>query len=325
MAEIDKWQSMLTIVNQYPELLPLNKSKTLKQQFKKIVLLRTLAENLLVFFLQYIGLKLTTFSLDPSPLWLATGTACAYLFLRGYRVLPGIWLGNFAGFYLEKIGFNLAFECATLLTVQGLLLLWLSFRYFSPTLIFYRLAALIKFIVITALLTAVISALLLGLCYSSLSNHAATIELYLKWWLANLNAILIFSCALLTWDAFFPDINKLNLFKPRMIAFGLQIALTVALIFSHTPIITLSLGFGIMLTTIWISLVFGWCGAVTASFISTMLICFAGFLNAPLFLTYTSPMSLIILQLAICITAIIGLIVALYNTKKVSILKDTLV
>ena len=103
MAEIDKWQSMLTIVNQNLELQPFKTSKTPVLQFKKMVMQRSLAENLLVFFLQYIGLKLTTFSLDPSPLWLATGTACAYLFLRGYRVLPGIWLGNFAGFYRTAV------------------------------------------------------------------------------------------------------------------------------------------------------------------------------------------------------------------------------
>lgn len=322
MAEIDKWQSMLTIVNQYPELLPPNTNPTPAQQFKKMVRQRIITENLLVFFLQYIGLKLTTFSLDPSPLWLATGTASTYLFLRGYRVLPGIWLGNFAGFYLERIGFNLAFECATLFTLQGLLLLRLSYRYFSPTLVFYRLKEFMKFIAITTLLTAIISALLFSLCYSSLYNHEAPVERYLQWWLANFNAILIFSCALLTWDAFFPAIDKLNRFNPRLLSFGLLITLTLALVLSDTPMMTISLGLGLMLTIFWISRYFGWCGSVTATLTSTMLLCFAGFLHTPLFSIHCTPSILLVLQLTLCITTILGLMIALLINKPSFIMDD---
>lgn len=312
ITKSDKWQSMLTIVNQYSQLLPSNTRTNQAQQFKKLVRKRLLAENILVFLLQYIGLKLSTLTLHPSPLWLATGTACAYLFLRGYSVLPGVWLGSFLGFYLEKIGFLLALDCATVLTLQGFLLLWFSYRYLSPTLIFNHLPMFIKFIVYTALLTALASFMLIFICYSSLLSHKDTLfQHWLQWWLANFNAILIFSCALLTWDAYFADFYAVKQWKSIAMLFGLLLFFIIGLIFSHTPASTTFMALSILLITVFISAKFGWCGAITAAFLSGILLCFAGFFDAVLFSTYSTAVTLLLLQLFLCLNTIIALSVAI--------------
>jgi hypothetical protein len=51
---LDKWQHMLTIVSQHSTATP-----DLARQFQKIFIYRLLAENILVFLLQYSGLMLS--------------------------------------------------------------------------------------------------------------------------------------------------------------------------------------------------------------------------------------------------------------------------
>src|SRR2546421_12693846 len=115
---INKWQQMLLLVNQNAELLETD----LKGQYKKLFLKRWFASNLLVFLLQYIGFTLNLPTLTISPMWFFTGTACAFIFLQGYRILPGLWLGNFIAYYLAKASFLLALGSASVITLQALIL-----------------------------------------------------------------------------------------------------------------------------------------------------------------------------------------------------------
>ena len=317
-TESEKWQHMLNFVNQHTQRFPSNIDRTNPaKKFRRLVMLRFLADNLLVFMLQYVGLNLSQLIVHPSPLWLATGTTCAYLFLKGYGVLPGIWLGCFLGFYLQKIGFVLALDYATGLTLQGVMLLWFSHRYLSPTLIFYRLSAFIKFLVYAFLLTGMVSFIFICIgYYSSLSHADMSLYRWLQWWLANFNAILVFSCALITWDAYFPDFYAVKLLKSTFFLFGLLLFFIMSLIFSHTPTLTTCLALLIMLLTAMISAYLGWCGAVTAVFLCGMVVCFAGFLDAPVFYTYSVAVSLLLLQGVVCVNAMIGLSIASSRSNK---------
>ena len=301
---------MQNIVNQCTDILP-SKTYLTPHQFNKLRTRRLLADNLMVFLMQYIGLKLSTLAITPSPLWLATGSTCAYLFLRGTSVLPGIWFGSFFGFYFEKVGIELTFECATLLTLQPLLLLQFSYRYLSPTLIFTHQRMFVKYILFTALLTAMISLIFVEICYPVLSHNESIFQYWINWWCANLNAITIFSCAMITWDAYASSAQDIKQWRTICILFATLSLLIVALAFSHTLISTTCLALSILLMTILISVRFGWCGAIAAAFVSGILLSFAGLLNAAVFATYTPAMSLLLIQLFLFISTISGLSVAI--------------
>lgn len=304
--EIEKLQSLLTIVNQHVKLLAA-KNMVSAQQFKKLVLKRLLAENILVLLMQFIGLKLTALIVHPSPLWFATGTSCAYLFLRGYSVLPGIWLGSFLSFYLENIHFLFAAGYATVLTLQGLLLLGFSYRYLSPTLIFHRLGTFIIFIVYTMMLTGMVSFMFFWI--SSLSGYHAVLSshLYLQWWSANFNGILILSCALVTWDAYFPDFHAVKPSKSTICIFGLLLVITFVLVCSHATTDIFCLLIFIVLLNAVISIRLGWCGAMTVSFISGLIFYLASFMDAPVFFAGSPSWTLLGLQLFLSVNTLIGL------------------
>jgi len=318
-SESNKWQSMLLIVEQYSERQSSNTFLLSAKKFNQLQIKRLLIDNFFVFFAQYIGLKLNTFSLTPSPLWLATGSACAYLFLRGYGILPGMFLGNLLGFYFEKIGFSLALECATVLTLQGVLLLELSYRYVNPTILLYSQKQLLKFTLCTAILTAVASLMFVAICYPLLPISKAPWEYWIEWWLANFNAIVIFSSALITWDTYFLDIYSIEQGKKISLLFTLLLLLIFALINSHTFFSTSCLALSILLMTIIISAQFGWCGAVSAAFLSGILLCFAGFFDAKIFSTYSDSMSLLLVELFMCVNTITCLCVAIgfYDTPSI--------
>nr|WP_226905643.1 MASE1 domain-containing protein [Legionella antarctica] len=303
---------MQLVVNQNSKIL----HHDLVWKLKKLFLLRLLTENIFIFILQYIGLNLSTLSQNLSPLWFATGTSCAYLFLRGYSVMPGIWLGTFSAYYLAKAGFLVSICCAIVLSLQATLLLWFSHHFLGPTLIFYRLGKFVTFVIYTAILTCIISFMLIYICYTLLLHvEASALQLWLQWWLANLNAILIFSCALITFDAYFLDFYAAKPLKKTYVLFVLLLLVMISLIFTQTIVSTIVLALLVMLITIYVSVHFGWCGAIAAVFLSGMLFCFAGFFRTEVFSFSSVSVSLLLLQLFLCANTIIGLSVAIIYKK----------
>lgn len=309
-----KWQLMQLIVNQSTVPVPSNTCQT-PQQFTRLRIKRLFADNLLVFLMQYIGLKSSTFALAPSPLWLATGSSCAYLFLRGTGVLPGIWLGSLFGFYFENTGVTLSLECASVLTLQALVLLQFSYRYLKPTLIWTSQRTFINYL-FTAMLTATISLIVVEICYPIVSHHESFFHYWVKWWLANFNGIVILSSAMLTWDAYASSVQSIKKEKVTCLVFSALLMMNIMLACSHTFLTTTGLFFTIILMTLFISVRYGWCGAMAAAFVSGMALSFAGFLDAPLFSTYTPAVSLFLVQLFLCLNTIIGITVAMQITSE---------
>ena len=168
--------------------------------FKRLVIQRIILENIISFLLQYIGIMMHTMSPTVAPVWFDTGTACAYTFMRGYTVLPGIWLASILACYTTSGGIIVASLCASLLVLQAFSLVFVTRRYISPTLLFYRLKTLAAFIITSGIITAFITMALLLVCFSSLN-----FQFGYQSWLANLNGVLIFGNALIIWDTYFPS------------------------------------------------------------------------------------------------------------------------
>jgi integral membrane sensor domain MASE1 len=236
-----------------------NVQSNLLWQFKKCVIYRRIAENMLVFLLQYSGLMLSTLVSTPKVVWLASGTACAFIFLRGVTVLPGICLGSFVAYYSAHSGMLLAVECSVLFTLQVYLILWFSYRFIVPSLLFYRIKHFIKFILFSSAITAVVSILLMLCCYSTFIA-----PVWITNWLANLNGILIVSIGLITWDAYFPEIHLLKQKNNYLyLLYGILFISIVSFILSANILFAL-LTLPIVLIA---ALYYKWCGVMAAVFL----------------------------------------------------------
>lgn len=170
---------MMAIVNQYPAI-------DVGRQYKYFFIKRSLSDNVLAFFLQFIALMSSTLLPAPNPIWFAPGLAVAMIFLRGYRVLPGIWLGGF---------FALSFSGASVLTLQAVLLVWITQRFINPSLVFYRANKFLMFGLCNAILAILTSFVLLWIRHFPYS-------LWLQWSLAIFNGVLIVGIAWVTLDTF---------------------------------------------------------------------------------------------------------------------------
>lgn len=284
-----QWQKLLLLIKPHLQQTEFVKRK---QQYHTLFISRLLAENLFAFLLQYIGLILTPPSTYPIPLWFASGTAFAFVFIRGYTLIPGLWFGSFVAYYLAKFGPYTSFYCATLLTFQPFILSKLCYRYISACLIFYFPNKFILFIIACMSITSVISYLLFSITFVE-STHPL---IWLQWWLADINGTLIFAFALVTLDSYFPDfhlLNKINKFR-LIFLFGSLLLLIFLLVFSHSTILTIlffafNMGFIII-----ISRYFGWCGSISAFFMFGSMYGLAAILQTPLFLAATKGLLLIL-------------------------------
>ena len=290
----DKWQRLSAIVNQHPTIAECS----LATQSRKLFIYRLLAENSLVFLLQYIGLMFSTLTPHFSPIWFASGTACAFIFLRGYSILPGIGLGSFFAYYLSKATFLLSVSCAAVYTAQAFLLLYLSYRYISPTLIFYRRLLFIKFVVCASGITAFSSIALSLLCYS-------TLKFALSWWLANLNGVLIVAFALIAFDTYFPEMHalkKINQYK-LVLLYGFLFFCTIGFLMSEQFFTIFLFSLLTLFFIVAISANFGWFGAISALFLVGFFATLMVYFNMTIF-------SIIFLQTVLIVETLVGFFTA---------------
>jgi hypothetical protein len=251
---------MQAIVGQHPQ-------SNLSWQFKKLFFIRLLAENSMVFLLQYMGLMFSTLTPEPMPAWFASGTACAFIFMRGLTILPGIWLGSVMAFYFADIDLTRSCLCACVFALQAFLLMHLSFSFIAQGLIFQRASILLKFILCAGILSAAASFMLEWICTAEFN-----LQIGLQWWLANLNGTLIVSFAIATWDSYFPDIYTLKTMPKRILLFAYGSLILSIMALSFSPCAALF----ILPLTLFISLRYGWCGAVGAAFLFAFLLCLWG-------------------------------------------------
>lgn len=252
----NKWQRMQMILNQHSTI----HSNTINK-FRTLQINRFISENILVFLLQFIGLTLSTLSSPPAPLWLASGTACAFIFLRGYHVLFGIGLGSFCAYLASHTGLILSSLCALLWMGQNFLLLFLCYRLEIPTLLFYHRILFVKFFVCAAVITSFTSFLFSFILHTHwLSNE-----------IGNLGGIFAFAIPLIIWDAYFPDIHKLKqLNKSVLISYYFIFMLNIVGMFirNHTTLFAL----GTLIFLIGINRKYGWLGTMGCLFLAGLLI-----------------------------------------------------
>ncbi len=266
---------MLAIVNQDATIGQVN----LSAQFKKLVMLRFLTENTLAFLFQYMGLMFFD-GLNPSviaPLWFASGAVSAYIFMRGYSILPGILLGGVAAYFFTTHYILYAGISAVIDAMQAFLLLCVCYRYIYPAMVFASLKKLIHFILYCLLLTAITSAMHV-LVFQELLHKVISVEDWLQWWLGNLDGILIFGCAIAAWDSYFPQIDdfKKNNKWELIFYYGFLLIIIITILMSKASLLHSLITIP---TVILIGLRLGYCGVVAALLLAALVLNFFAYLN----------------------------------------------
>lgn len=299
---LNKYHSLQNIVKQLPSQYNVN------QQFKKLVRIRLLTENCLIFLLQYSGLMIGTLNTSFSPVWLASGTACGFIFLRGPTVLPGIWLGTWLAYSLSSTNLILASSYACAYSLQSYFLFYFCHRYITPTLIFYHKATVCQFIFLVILVTGIITGWLVTLSYPVTAYSALTSDIYLRTWLANLNGILIFACALITYDAYLSQITLLRWRQKQLLTmFGWLTLLMMIWLFYPIPWMFFGFVILVAMSSITIGIFLGRCGAISSVFLVGSLLTFGAYFEAPLFVSL-STVHLLLLQFMVMFIATLGLL-----------------
>ena len=274
--------------------------------YKKLSIFRLLTENLIVFIFQFIGLILTTTPAQPHIIWLATGAATAFIFMRGSSILPGICLGSFFAFFIASGEITLALSCASILAIQSFSLFILAQGYISPTLIFCRLNLFIRFALLASSLTALTSLFFILVCHNHLTITNNITQLWITWWLANFIAIITFAIAIISWDYYFAELDT---FKPSnkrnlMLPFVLILFCTAISGVSRLIPLTLLMAAINITTSFYVGRRLGWRGIVVANFISVMCLVILG-------LTFTRSIAdIILLQLTVIAAALTGYLAA---------------
>lgn len=269
--QANKWQRVFNIVSQHPDLL----NQNINLQMRRLFLSRLLAENILVFLLQYMGLMFSTLTPTPFPLWFATGTSCAFIFLRGSTILPGVWLGSFFAYSMAHSGVGIALGSATVFVCQAQALLYLNYRFIYPSLLFYRISELFKFAIASAIVAAM-AVLILEIMYVyTLQNEIDILHLWLQWWLANLNAIFIIATALVTADAYFPQVQELKKFNKLILSlvFVAWISVIAGMMICTSVIVSGLFAVVCFAFIAVIARIYGWCGNIVALCFFVLLLC----------------------------------------------------
>lgn len=198
--------------------------------FKRLVITRLLAENILLLLLQLMGMKFCVLANPPLPVDFAAGTAAAFIFMRGYSILPGIWLGSFLACVFSGWALIHSSLLASAYTLQTGVLFFLCLRYISPGLVFLQTKLFLRYVLLCALLSLVFSPILV-------------------YWQANLAGLIIITLAITNWDMYFPEIKhwrKLPDFTMMAALFFIALSLNLAFslgFFNHMNNIGLFISF----------------------------------------------------------------------------------
>lgn len=134
------------------------------------------------------------------PVWPATGVAWAITFMRGYRVLPGVFLGMMLGFYLHY-GDIQAHHWSISLgnTGEAFLGVYLMRRYCATCNPFDRIDLLYRFVLFVCVISTLVSAGVGNVSLYMVNYLPAEgfLTSFWVWWFSNLSGGLIFGPLLL--------------------------------------------------------------------------------------------------------------------------------
>ena len=178
-----------------------NQQRSFAANFRALQLIRRSVEFIISTLLVFGGLQLLLQNGFYSPLWPATGVGLSALFLRGYFILGGIFVGSLLSYLYNNFDFLHSLGQSILFTLTLFAIRFLSLRYIGPVAPLSKLSVLLKFIYLIVLICAlhVFFVLLIGL-----EKLPTLIEWYSAW-LGEINGILCLTPLALVFDPFVPQ------------------------------------------------------------------------------------------------------------------------
>lgn len=300
-----KWKKIQALIPEHS----ISEQKKLMRDNQKLKWIRLLSNNFLILLIQYSGINLIIMSLNSPIIVFATGTALGYLFLRGFSILPGLFIGNFMAYYLAKAGFIPAMAYASVISIQALLILWINHRNGNPSLIFNDRIKYLRFIGEAMVITAGLSLVFQYINFFAIPQYQISWFSWMQIWLAHLSAVLIFACAFITWDAC--CIGKSVLSCGQKIILGglflLLCSMTLASSLSTQMSQIVILGVLSLMVTMGIAIKFSWPETITAVSLIAICLYIADLLQEPAFTSTAYSVKIVFLQAILCFETVLGL------------------
>ena len=184
-----------------------------------------------------LGLSLAFVNASATAVWPPTGIALAAFLLLGTRVWPGVFIGAFlvnlttSGSVLSSAGIAVGN------TLEGLLAAYLVERYANGRHAFDRLGDVLRFAVLAALVSPIVSATfgVTSLCLTGFAQWSEFAPIWLTWWLGDAGGALVVAPLLIVWG------NDPRLAVDdrgralELAALALALAFTLLLVFGGVP------------------------------------------------------------------------------------------
>jgi hypothetical protein len=176
------------------------KQPSYKNRYQYLILIRRSTELLFSAMLILSGQQLLLETGLASPLWVTSGVGLAALFLRGYFLLSGIFLGTLLSYLYNHFSWPLGLSQSVLFIFFLYLTRALSLRWIGPITPLPKVAVLGKFIALMSALSAVHVWLVTILFFKMWPS----LSLWYLGWLGEINSILCLVPLCLMFDPFVP-------------------------------------------------------------------------------------------------------------------------
>ena len=243
--------------------------------YRRLYLYRRITEFVIITLLQYTGLTLGTIHYEAIPLWPASGVAVAMVFFRGERIWPGLFFGSVLAYWVNHVPLGVSLLASALHLLEALMIKRCTHKIIGAFLPVQHAASILKFYLVSAGISFVISGTLLALINPDAFWPHLIISQWLTLWLANFGGIVVFAPACLIWDrcrsnwsvqlktAFNPILSYLLIF--------LLIGLNFLLFMRHPSETFFYLNFLTIPLTINLGISYGQYGVTLASVLTAMM------------------------------------------------------
>jgi anti-anti-sigma factor len=228
------------------------------------VLVRTIEAALVAavyFIAAKAGLRLAFLHPSASPVWPPTGIAIAALLLSNTRAWPGVFLGAFAANLTTDGTVWTSLGIAAGNTMEAVVAALLVSRYAGGRQVFERLDTTVRFAVLAALLSTMISPAVgvTALAFGGFVHWTGYASVWVTWWLGDVSGAMVVAPPLLLWSAA-PRLGwSVADAAERAIYLAALLAVSIAVFGSQFPF-----GFAIVPFLIWAAFRFSARDAVTA-------------------------------------------------------------
>jgi diguanylate cyclase (GGDEF)-like protein/PAS domain S-box-containing protein len=219
------------------------------------------------FLLGQTGLLLATEHHNVSPLWPASGLAVAAVFLFGYRIWPGVFLGAFLVTVSASASVITALFVAAGNTAEALIACWFTLRLIGTTYPLSHPQHVFKFIFAAGFVATLISAsvgLLTLIAFGSVQWSGSS-NLLFTWWLGDMGGVVLVTPLILAWANPLKDRLQTQLYLEALILFAstLVVAEYVFGSWSAVSAANYPLAFVCLPLLVWTAFRFGQRGSTT--------------------------------------------------------------